>query len=291
MISIQTILAPVDFSEQSAAAAQHAGVLALHFDAKVLFATVVEPAPAEHRAFTVGHSPQDEAEQRLAEARRRLLAFMEESGVADRGEAIVASGDVAQRLEALAVQRSADLVVMPTRGMGAFRRFLVGSVAAKVLHDLKCPVMTGAHLDEGPAFPKPPYGSICCAVGLRELEHSERVLRWAWEFAQSWNAALHVVHVPAALEWGASDWFPPETKELVRQAAGEKLQELIEKIGCKADIHLQGLEAQPYVVEVIKQTGSDLLVVGRSVSHGPLGGLHTNAYGMIRSAPCPVLSV
>ena len=291
MISIQTILAPVDFSAQSAAAAQHAGALALHFDATVLFTHVIEPAPAEHRAFTVGHTAKEEAEQRTAAAGRRLRAFVEESGVADHGEAIVLSGDVAHRLEALAAERKADLVVMPTRGMGAFRRFLVGSVTAKVLHDLECPVMTGSHLDEGLVFPAPPYGNVCCAIGLREIEHSERVLVWAREFAASWDAGLHVAHVPPAIEWGAGEWFPPETQELVREAARERLQQLVDKVGCKAQIHVEGLDARPYVLEVLKQTGSDVLVIGRSVGHGPLGGLHTNAYGLIRSAPCPVVSV
>ena len=291
MISIKTIVAPVDFSRQSEAAAQHAGALALHFDAKVLFVTVIEHAPAEHRAFTVGHTTAEEAEQLESEAGRLLRKFVKESGVADRGEAIVLRGDVAHRIESLADERGADLVVLPTRGRGVFRRFLLGSVTAKLLHDLKCPVLTGSHLDEGRAFPAPPYTSVCCAIGLREVEHSERVLSWAWDFAQSWKAELHVAHVPPAVEWGAGEWFPPETRDLVREAAQERLEELVDKVGCEAEVHVQGMETRPYVLDVIERAGCDLLVVGRSVPHGPLGGLHSNAYGLIRSAPCPAVSV
>jgi hypothetical protein len=41
--------------------------------------------------------------------------------------------------------------MMSTHGYGAFYRFLLGSVTAKVLHEIQCPVWTGAHLEEAPA--------------------------------------------------------------------------------------------------------------------------------------------
>ena len=40
---------------------------------------------------------------------------------------------------------------MSTLGEGAFYRFLLGSVTAKVLHESHCPVWTGAHLEEAQA--------------------------------------------------------------------------------------------------------------------------------------------
>jgi nucleotide-binding universal stress UspA family protein len=38
-------------------------------------------------------------------------------------------------------------------------------------------------------------------------------------------------------------------------------------------------------------TSPDLIVIGRGVLHETLGRLRTHAYGIIRHAPCPVLSV
>ncbi len=290
-MTIRTIIAPVDFSTRSAAAAQHAAALALHFDATVLFVHVIEPAPSEHRAFTVGHTTEQESAQLRAAAERALKDFVAKHGVAEHGEAVVLEGDVAHRIEALAVERKAELVVMPTRGAGAFRRLLVGSTAAKVLHDLDCPVMTGAHLDEGPMFPAERYSRICCAIGLREVEHSEKVLRWAWDFTQSWNGSLHVIHVPPALEWAAADWFPPDTQQLVQEAARERLQKLVDKVGCGAEIHVQGLNPESAIFDVIEDVKGDLLILGRSVSHGLFGGLHQDAFSLIRGASCPVVSV
>jgi hypothetical protein len=49
-------------------------------------------------------------------------------------------------------------------GMGVFRKFLLGSVTFKVLHNLGCPVLTGAHLIEqsgNPALAQVPPNSAC----------------------------------------------------------------------------------------------------------------------------------
>ena len=39
------------------------------------------------------------------------------------------------------------VILMPTHGYGPFRRFILGSNTAKVLHDADCPVWTGVHLE------------------------------------------------------------------------------------------------------------------------------------------------
>jgi hypothetical protein len=41
--------------------------------------------------------------------------------------------------------QGADLVMLPTHELGPLRRFLLGSVAAKVLHDESAVVWTGVH--------------------------------------------------------------------------------------------------------------------------------------------------
>src|SRR5271170_3151146 len=61
---------------------------------------------------------------------------------------VLLEGDPAQEIVQAARDRNVDLVMMSTHGHGAFYRFLLGSVAAKVLHESPCPVWTGVHLDE-----------------------------------------------------------------------------------------------------------------------------------------------
>jgi len=51
--------------------------------------------------------------------------------------------------------------MMPTHGLGGFRRFLLGSVTAKVLHDADCPVWTGVHLERAPHSKQLSSGISC----------------------------------------------------------------------------------------------------------------------------------
>jgi nucleotide-binding universal stress UspA family protein len=50
-------------------------------------------------------------------------------------------GPEAESILKVAENREADLIVMGTRGLGAVKGFLVGSVSRKVIHYASCPVM------------------------------------------------------------------------------------------------------------------------------------------------------
>lgn len=289
MTTIKKILAPIDFSDGSAVAAQHAVALAMHFDSRIVFAHVIEAAPAEFRAMTLGYAF-EEAEEFHDIMLAKLEAFASKTASGVPYEAVVLEGNPAHRLEVLARETEADFAVMATRGHGVFRRFLVGSTTAKLLHDLSCPVLTGVHLADRPPFRPGPYRTVVCTLGLQEMAHSEKVLRWAADFAHEWGAKLHVVHVPPPIDWSAAEWLPPDTQELVRAASQERLEKLIADVGCQAELHIEGLEPIGYTNEVIKQVGADVLVLGRSAGHGTLG-VRTNAYAMIREANCPVISI
>jgi nucleotide-binding universal stress UspA family protein len=219
---------------------------------------------------------------------KRLRSLLRAAPVSN-AEAVVLSGDPAHGIERLVSERQVDLVVMATRGQGRFRRLLLGSVVTKVLHDVECPVLTGVHLGEEPAFGWARYDNVACALGLRDVAHSEQVLRWADGFAKSWSASLHVIHVPPSIDWGAGEWFSDEKQHLIREASREKLRVLLSKAGIEAVVHTQGMEAIPYVAEVIREVQANALIVGRSYEQGLLVG--GDAFVFAREAPCPVLSV
>ena len=290
MLAINTILAPIDFSEKSQAAAEQAVALAMHFDAAVLLLHVLPPTHHDPMLLTAGGGSQTEAAD-VAAATAKLNDLAAQAAMGCDCQPLVAKGDPAHRIAVAVSEHNVDLVVLPTQGHGLFRRLLLGSVTAKVLHDVSVPVLTGVHMEDRRPFEAGPFKKIACAVGMREREHSEKVLRWAWSLAQSWGAELHVIHVPPAIDWGAGEWFPDETQQLVREASRERLAALVDEVGCKAVLHTAGLEAARYVVEVINENAIDALVVGRSVSHGLLPGFGANAFSLIRDSPCPVFGV
>src|SRR5690606_22014242 len=109
-------------------------------------------------------------------------------------------------------------------------------------HDLICPVLTGVHLTDRPPFRPGPYQTVVCSLGLQESAQSEEVLRWAADFANEWDAKLHVVHVPPAIDWRAAEWLPPDTRDLVRAASQEHVEKIVAEVGCQAELHIDGLD-------------------------------------------------
>lgn len=294
MLSLKTILVPVDFSERSVHAAEHAAVLAKRFHSRIVLTHVIPPAPFEYAAFDggayTGTSMQREQELR-GTMEQRLCALATKISGKLPVENQVLIGDPAKEIERLVQELSVDLLVMPTHGYGPFRRFVLGSLTTKVLHDVSCPVFTGAHIPEVTPYNPEPYKRIACALDLGP--HSEAVLRWAWDFAQAHEEDLTVIHAAPVLEIGGAygDMFPAETRQGLLKAAETEIKALIDKVGCRADIQVECANPASFVHDVADKNYVDVLIIGRSPDHGLLGRLRTHAYAIIREAPCPVISI
>jgi len=104
----------------------------------------------------------------------------------------IVRGDPALEVVRCARNEKTDLIMMPTHGRGPFRRFVLGSVTAKVLHDTPCPVWTSAHLDvDRPSAPLN-LANVLCAVDLDDT--GGHTLRYAANFAPRIGAKLTIVH-------------------------------------------------------------------------------------------------
>jgi nucleotide-binding universal stress UspA family protein len=294
MLSLKTILVPVDFSERSVHAAEHAVVLAKRFHSQIVLVHVIPPAPFEYAAFDggayTGTSMQREQEIRST-VEQRLCHLAAKIRGEQPVEARVLIGDPANEIERLTQEIGADLLVMPTHGYGPFRRFVLGSLTTKVLHDVSCPVFTGTHIPEVTPFNPEPYKRVACAIDLGP--HSEAVLSWAWDFAQAHEEDLTIIHAAPPVEIGGAygDLFPAETRQGLLKAAQEEIKALMEKVGCRGEVHVECANPATYVRDVSDKNYVDILVIGRSPDHGLLGRLRTHAYAIIREAPCPVISI
>ena len=137
------ILLAVDGSKHSLAAVQ---ALIRHADwyrerPSVEVVTVHLPVPSFHNMSVVISKPQieryyrEEGELRMAEAGQKLAA----AGIPCTQRVLV--GPVAERIIEHAAQTRCDLICMGSRGLGNIGRALLGSVATKVLHLAKVPVL------------------------------------------------------------------------------------------------------------------------------------------------------
>jgi nucleotide-binding universal stress UspA family protein len=170
---------------------------------------------------------------------------------------------------------------MPTHGYGPFRKFLLGSVAAKVLHDVDAPVWTGAHLQKGSQPMWKRIARVICAVDLRMPEPA---LLWAAEFAAEFKAELMIVH---AVHQPLSETSPP----IGAGEAHEYIRCLQRKLSLEGEIVIEEGTPAHVVQAAAVRRNADLVVIGRSRPEGFLGRLRPNAYSIVRDAPCPVVSV
>src|SRR5688500_17795398 len=171
MIEIRRILCPVDFSDYSRRALDHAIAIARWYGSTVTALHVVSPAPAAGYGPGPGTFPPMVL---TAVHRAHLLAetraFVEAEGAPGVGtEAVVREGQTAAEIVDQATGMNADLLVIGTHGRSGFERLLLGSVAEKVLRKARCPVLTvpGRLPDAVPAGPGL-FKRILCAVDFSE---------------------------------------------------------------------------------------------------------------------------
>jgi nucleotide-binding universal stress UspA family protein len=290
MFPLAKILVPVDFSERCLGAARYAEALASHFQSEVSLVHVLEPlrydfGPLEFSGAVVS----EVVASRNAQARQQLDTFLarELEGVSVRR--VLLEGDPAQRVVEYAHGEQVGLIAMPTHGYGPFRRFILGSVTAKVLHDADCPVLTGVHMDAPPGSHDIAFRTIVCAVDLGP--QSRKTLAWASRMASEFSARLLLAHAIPCIEARPGEYFDQGLGAEVFKGAREELEKLEEGMHAPAEIVVEGGDPPRVICQVASSNQADLLVIGRGSAAGLFGRLRTNAYAIIRESPCPVVSV
>jgi nucleotide-binding universal stress UspA family protein len=282
MSLLSRILLPADFSERSTAAARYANAIAGHFHSQIILVHVLIPPQYEFGALEITGSMLAELYRgRMQQATADLEAMSAElTGVDVRR--VVLEGDPAARIVELAHEQQVSAILMPTHGYGPFRRFILGSNTAKVLHDADCPVWTGVHLENAQPAAEPPFRTVLCAVDLGS--QSSKTLCWAAVLARESGAKLVLLHVTATEmeRAGAGN---------LAAAAKEELSRLLEFVHADAEIAIDAGEPAAAICAAAARIHADVLVIGRGSAAGVFGRLRTNAYSIIRQSPCPVVSV
>jgi nucleotide-binding universal stress UspA family protein len=290
MASLSRILVPVEFSPRCRGAVQYAEALACHFQAEIILLHVVLPPLASYSSFeAMAYSSATDLAQEVAAQRTVDLGALPckaPGGVRN----LVIIGDPAIVICDVAKTEKCDLIVMPTHGYGPFRRFLLGSVTAKVLHDAICPVCTGPHMEEAPDYTSISFNHVACAIDLGL--HSREVLAWADSFAREFGAALTIVHaIPAAATRRGGFYFDPDFGIELARHASERLNLLCEELDVKAKISIEGGETPVVVADTAKTLNASILIIGRGSTPHAHGHLPTNAFAIVRESPCPVITI
>lgn len=189
--------------------------------------------------------------------------------------------------EILERSENADLVLMASHGRGGLGRWLLGSVATKVLRGLTVPVLllTGEYL-QGDQFLAPKVKTIL--VALDGSEPAERALAHAAKWAKEFEARLVLYQAVPQVSTLDTAYLEANRQHLVE--AEEYLLKLTRNLSGEVERIVRGTTTSLGIVDQALEVGADLIALG---SHGKSGlsrwMLGSVTEQVLQKAPCPVL--
>jgi nucleotide-binding universal stress UspA family protein len=249
---------------------------------------VIEPSPMLYSGQTPPMLYPIDYDTAKSEAAHVLAGFASSELPKVDVSSVAEIGDAASIITAFADGVRADLIAMPTHGCGRFRRMLVGSTTARVLHDATVPVWTSAHATEASHRAHPQPRTILAALDLGP--ESRSVLNTALELACDAAAQVHVLHL--APEGQLDQQAASRCRDLLNELAKD---DMTTECG-ETEVTVEAAQAGEAVGDVVRRIAlasrADLVVIGRgNIRKGGFSRLRANAYEIVRDAPCPVLSV
>lgn len=298
MIEFPHILCPVDLSESSLRPLAHAAALARWYKSQLTVLHVVPtfdpvPVPSESLggARVIYPVPREEVLDEL----RRVVATAGAGPI----DAVLATepGDPAKVIVDHAVVIPADLVVMGTHGRGGLERFIVGSVAEKVLRKAPCPVLTVPPQVTATLPAQVQFKKILCAVDFSPS--ALQAFGFALDLARQAGGSITVLHI---IEWLTEEeprshphFKVSEFREHLADDARERLHALVaeepQTWTTIQEVVVLG-RAHREILRVAAEAQADLIVMGAQGR----GGLGLTLFGsttqqIVRGAACPVLTI
>ena len=299
MVRFAEILCPVDLSEASAHALDHALAMARRYEAHV---TVIEVSwaglpPIAYPGSASMPTPPLLLPQQLHELQEELRLFATRRSIGDvKMDLVVREGAVVPSILGEARATGSDLIVIGTHGRSGFDHLFLGSVAEKVIRKADCAVMTVPPAD---ATTAPARGGRTIVCGVDFSPASLKAVDYARSIAHELQATVVLTHV---VDWHTHGAVPPEVELETAAYRGRvegynelKLQALVsddDRTWCQTEEHVAVGRPHEEIVRLARERDADFIVMGdhgRSALNLALFGSTTNQ--VVRHSRCPVLTV
>lgn len=297
MVEFTRILCPIDFSDSSLRALDHAAALANWYKAQLTVLHTVptfEPMQVRGDLGEPVHLVNPVSREQVLDGLRRAV---ERITVSSTPSLVAAAGEPKTTITDQALSIRADLIVMGTHGRRGFKRLLLGSVTESVLHEAPCPVLTvppraGAASSEPVVFTH-----VLCPIDFSPS--SLLALGFALDLARQANGRVTLMH---SLEW-LSDDIPRTSmrfdtdafRQSLAEDAAQRLRALIaDEPRTWAEIETLVVFGRAYreILRIADAKGADLIVMGAQGSGGvDLALFGSSTQQVVRRAACPVLTV
>ncbi len=215
-------------------------------------------------------------------------------------EAIIGFGHPAEEITRFSEEKKIDLVIAATHGRSGFKRLILGSVTEKLMRNLHCPLLIiqdCKNATKEDTLKKRPFEKIM--VGCDFSKDSMVAFEYGLSFAQEFEAELHIVHVVEPMVYkdllisttASADKFYTDLHQNLKSRLLKMVPPEVMN-WCALKTALPGGHPDVKLREYAEENDIDLLVVGlrgRSLMESLFLGSTTER--VVRSAPCPVLSV
>jgi nucleotide-binding universal stress UspA family protein len=293
MPSITRILCPVDFSEFSRHAFDHAAATACRYRATVSVLHIVAGRPGVGLPVLV---PEEPERDRLAADLKQFTAPA--APLVPLEWSIEEAVDVPRAILAAAARLPADLIVLGSHGRTGFRRLALGSVAERVIRRTPCPALVVPRRAPDAAVEPVRFRELLCAIDFSPA--SLRALAYAQGLAADAGAhltALHVIDVPPELHAHVQ---PPQeidvgmVRRMAEAGAVEALRRIVADAPAATRVRTEVREGDAAwaIVRAAAEHCADLIVMGAQ-GRGAIDLLvfGSNTAKVTRTVSCPVLVV
>lgn len=261
MTEIKSLIAAIDFSEDSRNAASRAYLLAKELSARLELLHVVSDSSVMAMSELAG--PNQRSRERMVEKAQRLM--LELASELDPGGGVGAALNVKCGTvldEILSSSREFDLLLLGARGWNPLRDIIFGTTADRLLRKGTMPVLVVKRPAQGP------YRRVVVPVDF--TPHSEVALRTALNVAPEADISLvHAYDVPLEKKLWLADVPEKQIDEFRDQARQKALDEVVrlrkEFAPEQQRIfhYLENGDAGSVILGREASSGADLIVVGK----------------------------
>ena len=275
---IKKILIPIDFSDTSMLAIEHAGFTAQLFKAELVLLHVIEKhweqfsIVAPELRITTPSELTNTIEKKLGEVASDIL---KKYGV--KSTHVTANGNIFNEILAVSKEHNVDLVVMGTHGTSGVVEFFIGSNTFKMVTQSECPIISvQAHAKK--------LGFTNILLPIDDSAHSRQKVNHAIVIAKHFASKIHIL--------GLAD-SDDETDRKKFEIKLDQIEEYIKKCDLPYSRKtVDGKNQSKTTYDYAKSVEADLIVIMTDQDEAITGRLMgTYAQQIINHSKIPVLSI
>src|SRR5246127_3934014 len=291
-MELKSILCPIDFSEFSATAYQHALSLAEYYKARLVALHVVELWKYPFADYAGQEADYGKfSEMMNAGGELQMHQFTQQYSVGRiQPELVVDQGNAPRCILSFAQKENIEGIVMGTHGRSGFDRLVLGSSTDRVIRKAACPVLVVSNAAQKTLHVEPDRRHrLSRILYCTDFSHnSEQARGYAISLVAEYKAELALFHVTEK---------PPDISkaQAIVAARTQELDKLVsqterENLNVRSAVRF----GKPYeeIVRYANEAQANLIIMtargGDAVDRAVFG---STTYRVIQLGPCPVLAI